>query len=211
MCHYSAQKYAVVPNCFSKTHLPPVSHTFGIPYSPQHPVSRVGYDQVTIFTTIVCCLFHPIYYNFNPIDYLLRDNKWIIRENICPKVKHNKGWGWIYYHLLPVHFACVHTQSCAILCDPMDCSSPGSSVHGTFQVRRLEQLAISSFRGSSQPRNRTCVFCIAGRFFTEWQQGSSPYPLLLTNFTKYWEVEKQVNYMKLIIISWRLWVPNYFD
>ena len=40
-------------------------------------------------------------------------------------------------------------QSCATLCDPMDCNLPGSSVHGIFQVRILEQVAISYSRGSS--------------------------------------------------------------
>ena len=48
-------------------------------------------------------------------------------------------------------------QSCPTLCDPKDCSLPGSSVHGLFQARILEWVTISSSRGSSQPRNRTCV------------------------------------------------------
>ena len=46
-------------------------------------------------------------------------------------------------------------QSCLTLCDPVDCSPPGSSVHGIF-------------RGSSQPRDWSWVFCVAGRFFTVW-------------------------------------------
>ena len=46
------------------------------------------------------------------------------------------------------------------LCGPMDCSPPGSSVQGIFQARILEWVAISSSRGSSQPRNRTRVSCI---------------------------------------------------
>ena len=44
-------------------------------------------------------------------------------------------------------------QSCPILCDPMDCSLSGSSVHGIFQARVLEWIAISFSRGSSQPRD----------------------------------------------------------
>jgi len=48
-------------------------------------------------------------------------------------------------------------QLCLTLCDPMDCSLPGSSVHGIFQARVLEQIAISSSRGSSRPRNQTRV------------------------------------------------------
>ena len=58
------------------------------------------------------------------------------------------------------------TQSCPTLCNPMDGSLPGSAVHGIFQARILEWAAISFSRGSSQPRDRTLVSCIAGRHFT---------------------------------------------
>ena len=51
------------------------------------------------------------------------------------------------------------TQSCLILCDPMDCSPPGFSVHGILQARVLEWVAISFSKGSSQARDRTRVFC----------------------------------------------------
>ena len=60
------------------------------------------------------------------------------------------------------------TQSCPTLCNPVDCSLPGSSDHGIFQARVLEWVAISFSRGSSQPRDRTQVFCIASRLFTVW-------------------------------------------
>ena len=68
-------------------------------------------------------------------------------------------------------FSCVYsvTQSCPTLCDPLDCSPPGSSVHEVFQSRVLDWVAISSSKGSSQPRDQTKIFCtplIAGRFFT---------------------------------------------
>ena len=62
---------------------------------------------------------------------------------------------------------CV-SQSCLTLCDPMDCSPPGSSVHGILQARILEWVAISFSRGSSWSRNWTWVSCIAGRLFTDW-------------------------------------------
>ena len=52
------------------------------------------------------------------------------------------------------------------LCDPMDYSPPGSSVHRILQARIVEWVAISYSRGSSWPRDRTQVSCIAGRFFT---------------------------------------------
>ena len=55
---------------------------------------------------------------------------------------------------------------CPTLCDSVDCSQPGSSVHGILQARILEWVAISLSRGSSQPRDRTRVSCTVGRRFT---------------------------------------------
>ena len=59
-------------------------------------------------------------------------------------------------------------QSCPTLCSPTDYSLPCFSVHGIFQARVLEWVAISFSRGSSRPRDRTRVFRIAGRRFTIW-------------------------------------------
>ena len=50
----------------------------------------------------------------------------------------------------------------------MNCSPPSSSVHGILQARTLEWVAIPFSRGSSRPREQTCVSCTAGRFFTIW-------------------------------------------
>ena len=65
------------------------------------------------------------------------------------------------------------TQCVLTLCDPMDCSLPGFSVHGISQARILEWVAISSSRGSSPPRDWTYISCLAGRFFTTEQQGQA--------------------------------------
>jgi len=70
---------------------------------------------------------------------------------------------------------CMCAQSCLILCDLMDCSLPGSSVHGIFQASILQWVAISSSRGASWPRIWTCVSCIAGRFLTTWAMYVSGY------------------------------------
>ena len=79
--------------------------------------------------------------------------------------------------LMPAHallylgraFHCVlATQACLTLCDPMDCSPPGSSVHGILQARILEWVTISFSRGSSWPRDRTWVSCTASGFLTFW-------------------------------------------
>ena len=66
-------------------------------------------------------------------------------------------------------------QSCPTLCDPIDCSPPGSSVHGIFQARILEWVAISFSRGSSWPRDWTWVSHISGRFFYCLSHRGSPF------------------------------------
>ena len=60
------------------------------------------------------------------------------------------------------------TQSCPTVCDTMDCSLPGSSIHGILQARILEWVAMSFSRGSSWTRDQTQVSCNAGRHFTLW-------------------------------------------
>ena len=71
-------------------------------------------------------------------------------------------------------------QSCPTLCDPMDCSLPGSPIHGIFQARILEGVAISSSRWSSQPRDQTQVSRIVGKRFTTQPPGKPN-----TNFKYY--------------------------
>ena len=66
------------------------------------------------------------------------------------------------------------TQSCLTLCDHMDCSPPGFSVHGILQARILEWVAIPFSRGSSWPRDWTLVSCIELPFEL---QGSPRYSL----------------------------------
>ena len=70
-------------------------------------------------------------------------------------------WGWCTGKWSEV------AQSCPTLFDPMDCNLPGS-IHGIFQVRILEWVAIAFSSVSSWPRDRTQVSRIAGRCFTIW-------------------------------------------
>ena len=67
---------------------------------------------------------------------------------------------------------CSVAWACPMLCDPMDCSPPGSSVYGIFQARMLERVAISSSRGPSRPGDRSCVSscisCIGRQILYYW-------------------------------------------
>ena len=63
---------------------------------------------------------------------------------------------------------CLVTKSRLILCNDMDYSLPGSSVHGIFQSRILEWVAISFSGGSSPPCDQTCISCIGRCIFYHW-------------------------------------------
>ena len=101
------------------------------------------------------------------------------------------------YNIFKLHpcFASVHAQwlqSCPILCDPMDCSPPGSSVPESLQGRILDWVAMPSSRGSSQPRDQvgvSRVSCIAGEFLTAEPVGM-PSPTL-------WFVSERPSFLRL--------------
>ena len=88
----------------------------------------------------------------------LEKGKYLRREKIFWKDRHKI--------LYVVTVGVLVAQSCPTLCESMDCSPLGSSVHGTFQARILEWVTMPSSRGSSQDRDQPCVSCIAGGFFT---------------------------------------------
>ena len=80
---------------------------------------------------------------------------------------------YLYTYLLErKEVAVLVTQSCLTLCDCVDCSLPGSSVHGILQTGKLEWVAIPFSRGLSQPGAQIWISCIAGRFFTVWATGT---------------------------------------
>ena len=88
-------------------------------------------------------------------------------------------------HLLINHTCavlCVTAQSCSTLCDPMDCSLLGFSLHGIFQARILEWVAISFFRGPSQPRDWIRFLHWQADFLLQNHKGSHIYICLVDAF-----------------------------
>ena len=76
-----------------------------------------------------------------------------------------------FWYLLDCGTSCLKVKVaplCLTLCGPMDCSLPGSSVHGIFQARILEWVAIPSSRRSCQPRDWTQASRTGGGFLTVW-------------------------------------------
>ena len=89
-------------------------------------------------------------------------------DNCDPKARPASEANTRFYDVLEMNVPCDQLR--LTLCNPVDCSLPGFSAHGIFQnIGVLEGVAIFSSRGSSQPRDRTCVSsvsCTAGRFST---------------------------------------------
>ena len=128
---------------------------------PLSPVSSHGLPSVPVCVPISFAYKEISHIGHIPetsfyINYLF---KYLIFK--CSHILKYKGLGLIWICGRWVYV--LVTQSCPTLCDPMDYSLPGSSVHGIFKARILEWVAISFSRGSSQSRDRTHVSCIACR------------------------------------------------
>ena len=104
-----------------------------------HWRKKFSCTQLFIFSVLSKCI---------PYNHILLYDKWHVtsKQNVWSEV----------------------TQLCPTLCDPTDCSSPGSSVHGIFQAWILEWVFVSLSRGSSWPRDRTWVSRVVDRRFTVW-------------------------------------------
>ena len=96
---------------------------------------------------------------------------------------------------------CLVAQLCAILCDPMDCSPPGSSVHGILQARKLEWVTTSCSRGFSWPRDPirvSWVSCLAGILY-HWATWEAPTSFLTRDNLHTgprWKIFLFLNYVK---------------
>ena len=108
----------------------------------------------------------------------------------------------------------AYVQSCLTLCDPMDCSPPGSSVHGILQARILEWAAISSSRRSSWPRKWTHISCLlhCRQILYHWAMREDPDFQYRYNAKKYDLVFciNQFRLLKRIQIRWPKNTEIYF-
>ena len=105
---------------------------------------------------------------------------------------------------LEVKWSEVKLLSCVrLFATPMDSNLSGSSVHGIFQARVLEWIAISFSRGSSRPRNRTRISRIAGRRFTVWATREALVPY--SNIKQ----QREAASVTLSIVKWITFLPHF--
>ena len=113
--------------------------------------------------------------------------------------------------LFKIRFLVVYSLSHVwLFCDPMNYSSPGSSVHGICQAGILEWVAASFSQGPSWPRDGTWVFCTAGGFFTSEPSGKpnnvyymSLTPNLCIQLVGTF-ITKSISPVSIITVSWSL-------
>ena len=84
---------------------------------------------------------------------------------------------------------CLVAKLFMTLCDPLDYNLPGFSVHGILQARILERVAISFSRGSSQPRDQTCIFCNGRHILYCWVMREAPIYLLMEYYFWFLEID----------------------
>ena len=121
---------------------------------------------------------YGLYSPWNSLGLNTRVGSLSLLQGIFPTQESNRGLlrcRWILYQLsyrgrphLPKLCCCLVAKPCQTLCNPMVCSPPGSSVHGISQARILEWVTISFSRGSSRPRDWTCISCIGKQILYHW-------------------------------------------
>ena len=116
---------------------------------------------------------------FGWLEAELRPCDYLVVRMMLKRIKAKQDWElkpiFICGKTMPITCylcMCSVTQSCPTLCDPMDCSLPSSSVHGTFQARILKWFAISFSRGSSPCRDWNCISQVSCRQIVyRWVKG----------------------------------------
>ena len=114
------------------------------------------------------------------VSHILANQRFLklnLNKNLFQKLKANRLFILFMFNGVPISFSCSCVLSHVLLWDPMDCSPPGSSVQGIFQAGIQEWVAVSYSRGSSWPRDPTCVSCIGRQVLTTAPPGK-PYIIL---------------------------------
>ena len=114
--------------------------------------------------------------------------KWLTRYKILNSLHQNIDSPVSFRPLLKGAFY-LDAQLCPTLCNPMDCSLPGSSIHWVFQARMLEWAAFSFSRGSSWPRDCPCIFYIGRKVLFHWAIREAKGALLLLLLSRFSHVQ----------------------
>ena len=142
----------------------PHIHTWPLEKPRCHINDRMGlFEHMPDLDSAHCCWNHKSKDSFLHVMYQEPQLLWPRLES-TQSIQYRP---WYWYTAVGA-VLCLVAQSCLTLCNPMDGSLPGFSVHGILQARKQEWVAMPSSRESPQPRDQTQVSRIAGGFFTVW-------------------------------------------
>ena len=145
---------------------PLISHCSRLPLRTQERSLRLESCLQEITGKKFFCA--PTWFHF-PLSWILPTIRVVISYPLKVHICNNHHWFQAFFKfssLLNFSFLGLGLSHVQLFWNPMDCSPPGSSVHGISQARILEWVAISFSREFSQPRDGTLVSCLADRFFT---------------------------------------------
>ena len=117
-----------------------------------HDLKSASQKEPPLVVTVLNSKIGVLFWNMKTFDSLL---KYLPYFHLCPMST------TLIYLSSVLMCSCSVNQSCLTLCDPMDCSLPGSCILEILQARKLEWVVRPSTRGSSQPRNRTHITCVS--------------------------------------------------
>ena len=127
----------------------------------------------------------------------------------------------IFKYPFPYLSICVVAKLCLPLCDPLNCSLPGSPVHAIIQARILEWVAISSSRGSSWSKDWTYISCIGMQVLHQWATSEAPksvcfyfactfihiaFKLHINDIIQYLNIISSNNGLFLKLLKWKKWM-----
>ena len=117
-----------------------------------HDLKCASWKKPPLVVTGLSSKIEVLFWNMKTFDSLLKSLPYF---RLCPMSASLICLSSVLMHL------CSVTQSCPTLCDPMDCSLPGSCILEILQERKLECVVMPSTKGSSQPRDRTHITCVS--------------------------------------------------
>ena len=145
----------------SSSEWPPRTSLVHIPFSRLHPP---GAGPLSLYLENLCSFFRPC---FSKCGF---------------QTGNTSAWSPYTGRVSGPILCCAKSlQSCLTLCDPIDCSLPGSSVHGILQARALEWAAMPSSSGSSHPRP------------TDWRSADEQDLKLISKHIQFWDASLQVS------------------
>ena len=111
---------------------------------------------------------------FQNVCTILDSHQQCMRDPVSPHLHQHLLASVFLILAILVKVKVLVARSCLTLYDPMDCSPPGSSIHGILQARILEGVAIPFSRGFSQPRDQTLVSCTFWQILNHLSHWGSP-------------------------------------